>query len=65
LIGCARASGDRFRLLGIGFWQFSTQDADFARRFDPNPHGLPFDVQDGDDDVVADLYLLARFSCEH
>src|ERR1051326_1886677 len=53
-------NADAVRFVGLigDLRQFGTNDADFARGFDADSNRLPFDAQDGDNHILADLNLL-------
>jgi hypothetical protein len=45
--------------------QFRPQHVHIARRLNTQPHGLPFDLQHRQHDVVSNLDLLLRFPAKN
>tara|TARA_B100002052_G_C15870475_1_gene594446 strand:+ start:483 stop:812 length:330 start_codon:yes stop_codon:yes gene_type:complete len=50
---------------GIKLWDFASQDADIAWRIDTDAYRVPFDLEDGDGDIVANTDLLLKLSGEY
>ncbi len=45
--------------------QLGAQHQHFSRGFDADPHRLPFHLQNGDNDLIADLNLFASLAREN